>query len=106
MAVAKIKLATALKLKNAGQAPTRTESLGTLDEEMRGQVTAAILHLGEAAEANARVLERQIDLSTEMMATVAKEARRLSGMRSAIYGVSGILSRTELATPISVNTSP
>lgn len=105
MAAAKIKLVAALELKTSEHARTRVEWLAELDDETREQLTASIRHLGAAAQVNARVLERQIDLSSEMMGAVAAEARRLSGMRSAIYGASGILSRTELATPISINAS-
>ncbi|MFM9977332.1 MAG: flagellar biosynthesis protein FlgN [Sphingomonadaceae bacterium] len=105
MAAAKIKLAAALELKTAEHARTQDAWLDSLDADARDELAAAIRNLETAAAANARVLERQIDLSIEMMATVATEARRLSGMRSAIYGASGVLSRTELATPISVNAS-
>jgi len=105
MAAAKIKLATALEARMAEHARNRDAWLATLDTDTRDRLAAAIQYLGEVAQVNARVLERQIDLSTEMMCTVAAEARRLSGTRSAIYGASGILSRSDLATPISINTS-
>jgi len=103
MAAAKIKLVAALETMTATHERTRPDWLTALDDETRETLSAAIRHLGAAAQVNARVLERQIDLSTEMMGAVATEARRLSGMRSAIYGASGIVSRTEVATPISVN---
>jgi flagellar biosynthesis/type III secretory pathway chaperone len=105
MVAAKVKLVAAMEIKIAEHARTRVEWLASLAEETRDLLMAAIRQLGEAAQANAAVLARQIDLSTEMMAAVATEARRLSGMRGAIYGASGILCRTELATPISINTS-
>lgn len=105
MAAAKIKLVAAIELKTSEHARTRVEWLATLDAETRDRLAAAIQHLGAAAQVNASVLERQIDLSTEMMGAVAAEARRLSGMRSATYGASGVLCRSELATPISVNAS-
>ncbi|MET3824930.1 MULTISPECIES: flagellar biosynthesis protein FlgN [Sphingomonas] len=103
MATAKIKLVASLEIATATHDRTRADWLATLDDETRDTMSAAIRELCGSAEANARVLQRQIDLSTEMMAAVATEARRLSGMRSAIYGASGIVSRVELATPISVN---
>ncbi|EIZ78718.1 hypothetical protein WSK_2766 [Novosphingobium sp. Rr 2-17] len=105
MAAAKIKLVAAIEIKTSEHARTRAEWLATLDGETRNRLTAAIEQLGVAAQVNARVLERQIDLSTEMMGAVATEARRLSGMRGAIYGASGVLTCSELATPISVNAS-
>eukprot|EP01035_Chromulina_nebulosa_P008041 gene8040-biopygen6808 len=102
---AKIKLVAALEIKTAEHGRMRSDWVSKLDAETREALTAAIRHLGAAATVNARVLERQIDLSTEMMSAVAAEARRLSGTRSAIYGASGALSQTEIATPISVNAS-
>lgn len=105
MAEAKKKLATALERKTAEHGADRAAWLAALDEETRAQLTEAVARLGKVAQVNAHVLERQIDLSTEMMETVAREARRMSGMRRSIYGASGILSRTELATPISINAS-
>ncbi len=105
MAEAKAKLVSALELKIAEHARGRTEWLDTLDQSTRDELTDVVQRLGAAAEANARVLERQIDLSIEMMGVVAAEARRLSGMRSSIYGASGVLSQTEMATPISINSS-
>lgn len=105
MATAKMKLVATLDTIIATQERTRPNWMTTIDDETRETLNGAIRDLGEAASANARVLERQIDLSTEMMGAVADEARRLSGSRSAIYGASGIVSHTEGATPISVNAS-
>lgn len=105
MAAAKMKLVAAIELKTVEHARGRAEWLASLDDETRDRLTAAIQHLGAAAQVNARVLVRQIDLSTEMMSAVAAEARRLSGTRSAIYGAGGTLTRTDVATPISVNAS-
>ncbi|WP_033921480.1 flagellar biosynthesis protein FlgN [Sphingomonas sp. 37zxx] len=103
MVVAKTKLVGAIEAKMAQHARTRDTWLATLDEETNDRLMTAIRDLGAVAQVNASVLERQIDLSSEMMSVVATEARRLSGTRSAIYGASGILSRTETATPISIN---
>lgn len=105
MAAAKIKLAGQLERQVMAHASRRDDWLAELDEETRDKLTAAIRDLGAAADINANVLDRQIDLSTEMMSAVASEARRLSGTRRAIYGASGALCRTEVATPISINAS-
>jgi flagellar biosynthesis/type III secretory pathway chaperone len=105
MAAAKIKLVASLETKTAQHGRERADWLDTLDAETRDTLTSTIRHLGAAAQVNARVLERQIDLSTEMMSAVATEARRLSGTRGSIYGASGALCQTEIATPISVNAS-
>lgn len=105
MAAAKIKLVATLDTIIAARERSGADWMATLDGETREAVRDAIERLSTAARDNATVLERQIDLSTEMMAAVASEARRLSGSRSAIYGASGMVSRTEGATPISVNAS-
>jgi len=105
MTTAKIKLVAQLEAMVAVHDRTRKDWLDSLDDETRDRLTESIRTLSAAAEVNARVLERQIDLSTEMMGAVASEARRLSGTRSAIYGASGHLFKTETATPISVNAS-
>ncbi|WP_404367719.1 flagellar biosynthesis protein FlgN [Sphingomonas sp. MMS24-J45] len=105
MAAAKIKLVATLDTIIAARERSGADWMAAFDEETRDAAQAAILRLGEAARDNAAVLERQIDLSTEMMDAVANEARRLSGSRSAIYGASGIVTRSEGATPISVNAS-
>jgi flagellar biosynthesis/type III secretory pathway chaperone len=105
MAAAKIKLATALEVKTAEHADTRAEWLNALDSDTRQRLIDAVRHLEAAAQANTRVLGRQIDLATEMMETVAAEARRLSGGRSAIYGASGMLGHSQRSTPISINAS-
>jgi hypothetical protein len=49
------------------------------------------------------MLERQIDLSMEMMTAIAAEARRLAGNRARTYGARGDLAKMELTTPISFN---
>jgi flagellar biosynthesis/type III secretory pathway chaperone len=105
MTAAKIKLAAALEVQVARRNRTRDQWLDSLDAETREAVTETVSRLLAAAEANARVLERQIDLSTDMMGAVAAEACRLSGTRSSTYGVRGMITATDAATPISINTS-
>jgi hypothetical protein len=105
MAAAKIKLVAELETEAAARERTGDDWLATLSEEMRENLAAAVRDLGIAAAANARVLERQIDLSTEMMAAVAGEARRVTGSRSSIYGARGRVARSDAAAPISVNAS-
>ena len=52
---------------------------------------------------NANLLERRIALCDEIMGAIAAEARRLTGAKSAVYGVRGTLMTSEQATPISIN---
>jgi hypothetical protein len=69
------------------------------------ETLTAQLGANESVGDTARVLERQIDLSTEMMGAVAAEARRVTGSRSSIYGARGRVARSDAAAPISVNAS-
>lgn len=105
MAAAKIKLVAKLETEAAVRARTGDDWLATLSDDARDNLAEAVRDLGIAAEANARVLERQIDLSREMMAAVAAEARRVTGSRSSIYGARGRVARSDATAPISVNAS-
>lgn len=75
-----------------------------MEAEERAHLGETLRDLREASEANAAILERQIELSSEMMSAIAGEAKRLSGNRTYTYGSSGDISRLDLTTPISFNT--
>ncbi|RJF85707.1 flagellar biosynthesis protein FlgN [Sphingomonas cavernae] len=103
LATAKVRLVGVLETELARvnrEQPGWTEAL---DDEERDALASALIALGDASTANAAILERQIDLSAEMMGAVAAEAKRLSGSRTSTYGARGDLSHMDLATPISVN---
>jgi flagellar biosynthesis/type III secretory pathway chaperone len=104
LAAAKIRLVALLETCIAARARVDAGWHLRLDDDTRARLLAANAALCSACEPNARVLERQIDLSTEMMAVVASEAKRLTGARSATYGARGVLSLADVPTPISVNT--
>ena len=80
------------------------EWLNAMDIDDRKQFSALIAMLRDASVINANILERHINLTTEMMACVAAEAQRLTGARNATYSDRGYLSHAELTAPISVNT--
>lgn len=82
------------------QQPAWLESLG---EEERDQLAEASRGLRDASEINARILSRQIEFSSEMMAAIASEAQRLTGTRSTVYGACGALGGMDAPAPISVN---
>ena len=103
MADAKARLVASLESRNARLARERPNWMAELDGEDHASLTACVRALSEASILNARVLQRQIELSTEMMAAVAAEAQRLTGTRGATYGERGTLFRTDQATPISLN---
>lgn len=76
----------------------------TIDPALRERLAAATLNLRDVSQANAEILSRQIELSVDMMAAIAAEARRLTGARSSTYGACGGLTGGDGASPISVNT--
>lgn len=59
------------------------------------------LHL--AATVNSAILERQIDLSSEMLAAVGKELERVTGRGGATYSRRGAVKRARSSPPVSVN---
>ncbi|WP_114953978.1 flagellar biosynthesis protein FlgN [Sphingosinicella terrae] len=74
-----------------------------LDPETLETLTEAVAELRDVSSANARMLERQIELSLQMMEAIATEAKRLKGTRSATYGATGQLWHVDLPTPVSTN---
>lgn len=105
IADAKLRLVAMLETRVAQVAREGGDWLDGFDTFQRAALLDALARLRDAAEPNARMLARQIDLSSELMSVVAAEAQRLTGRRSATYGAMGALSVAELAAPISVNTS-
>ncbi len=76
-----------------------------LDAETRGELADLASRLRDLCAENGAVLRRQIELSSELMAEIAADARRRRGGRSEAYGASGAMTATSVAVPISVNTS-
>jgi flagellar biosynthesis/type III secretory pathway chaperone len=103
LAAAKARLVGILEAKSAEFTRAHPDWVETLEPEAKDALLAALAELKEVSEPNARVLSRHIELSLEMMAAVAAEAKRLSGTRHATYGAGGSVQRKELATPISIN---
>lgn len=104
LAAAKARLVGKLEEVLARRNRREPEWQEALDEENHGKLAHCLADLCRAAAVNADILQRQIELSMEMMAAIANEARRLAGNRAYTYGERGDLSKTELATPISFNT--
>ncbi|MCD2317082.1 flagellar protein FlgN [Sphingomonas sp. IC-11] len=103
MAVAKNRLVGLLEAKLAQLSRERADWMELLDEADRSRLAAAVAVLRDASLVNADVLERQIELSTELMAAIAQEAQRLMGTRQATYGAHGGLLGMDLPAPISLN---
>ena len=100
------------KARLVGQVEARTVQLAReqpdwrerLDPVDREALTAVLAELCEVSAENGKALERQIQLSVEMLDAIAAEAKRLSGTQTETYCMRGDVSRVELATPISINT--
>jgi flagellar biosynthesis/type III secretory pathway chaperone len=103
MASAKSRLVGNLDLHTTRLSRENPNWMQDLAPEEREQLAAGVAVLRDASEANGRALERQIELSTDLMASVAAEVQRLMGTRNATYGAHGNLCQLEQATPISLN---
>jgi len=103
MANAKSRLVANLELQTARLCREDAKWMEELSAEKRQQLAASIAVLRDVSEANGQALERQIELSTDLMASVAAEVQRLMGTRNATYGAHGGLCQLEQATPISLN---
>lgn len=103
LVTAKTRVAGALEGMVTRRAREDADWIARLDTEQRERLLAALAELREAATSNAAVLDRQIELSRELMTAVAAEVKRLSGSRHTVYGAAGGLAETDSATPITVN---
>lgn len=74
-----------------------------LADSQWSDLSEAIKALNEASRINAGVLERQIDLSIELMGALAAEAWRLQKKRAETYGATGTMAPREPTLPISIN---
>ncbi len=103
LASAKLKLTASLEKQLAELCRQRAEWQSELDADERQALAEAVVELKVVSAENAIVLQRQIELSRELLDAIAAEAKRLGGTRSETYASSGGLRRLELPAPISVN---
>jgi flagellar biosynthesis/type III secretory pathway chaperone len=75
-----------------------------MESETRAELTAAYDDLHKASVVNSDILERQIDLSTEMLAAVGLEIERLTGRGATTYGRGGQVRIAKGRPPLSINT--
>ena len=104
IAAAKARLVGSLDARTAQLNREQPDWLDRLEPEMREELNAALAELRDISAENAKALERQIQLSVEMIEAITTEARRLSGTSSETYCPRGGVSRIQSATPISINT--
>jgi flagellar biosynthesis/type III secretory pathway chaperone len=74
-----------------------------IDDQSRDTLRGVVKTLAEASAANRAVLQRQLELTSEMIDALAQEARRTSGRRASTYQADGDLTPLDLAPPISIN---
>lgn len=104
LAAAKLRLTTALERELALLDREQPSWKGSLTPESRAQLAQAFGDLCAAAQDNARVLARHIDLSRDLLDAVAAEASRMAGNRQETYGAEGDVKRIEAPQPLAVNT--
>ena len=102
LASAKIRLTGALEALLAEQERTAPEWLADVPTD--SALAAAIPRLRTSAAANADLLTRQIGLSQELLAEIAREAGRLGGTRQQTYRRGGQLDRRDDPPPVTINT--
>lgn len=103
LAGAKLRLTARLERESATRARKDPAWQTALAPGPRKELATSVSRLHRAASVNHRLLERQIDLSRDLLDAIAGEAKRAGGTRFETYGARGGLLRSELPAPISVN---
>ncbi|MBW4330410.1 hypothetical protein KY084_05925 [Stakelama sp. CBK3Z-3] len=100
----KIRLASAL---DARLAKLERETPGwreTIDTDLRQSLADASQRLATSAKANATALERKIALAEDLIIAIEQDHRKRQGSSSSYYGAGGVMQRTDLPSPIAINT--
>ncbi len=100
---AKVRLVGIIEAEAARLARTCPDWWTRLPESEHAMLSEAVGVLVRRLEVNAQLLGRRIELCDELIGAIVEEAQRLSGARSAVYGVRGTLRSTRIAAPISIN---
>lgn len=103
LAEAKARLVGTLEERLARLARQEPDWSARMDEAARQSFAEALGELRAASMVNAALLERQIELSADLMGAISAEAKRATGSRAYAYGATGALARADLTTPISLN---
>lgn len=105
LAAAKLKLTAQLEKDVAERDRERRDWREQLDASSNEMLAEATDALQRSAAENASLLQRQIDLSRELLDAIAAEAKRLGGTQSETYAAGGALKRVDQPAPISINAS-
>lgn len=103
LAQAKIRLAARMEAHCAALHRLNPRWIEALEGDDRRSFTELNEDLFRAATINSAILERQIDLSSEMLAAVGKELERVTGRGGATYSRRGAVKRARSRPPVSVN---
>lgn len=103
LAQAKIRLTSRMEAQCAALHRLNPDWLNALQGNDRLAFSETTEELHRAATVNSAILERQIDLSTEMLAAIGNELERITGRGGAVYSRRGAVKRGGSRPPVSVN---
>lgn len=103
MAQAKIRLAARMEAQCAQLHRLDPRWIEALEGDDRRSFAEVNEDMHLAATVNSAILERQIDLSSEMLAAVGQELARVTGRQGATYSKRGKVRRARSSPPVSVN---
>ena len=101
---AKLRLVGTLEALVAARERASSDWLERLSPEERSTLLSATEPLRDIAAGNAAIIGRQIDLSRDLLAAIAAEARRLGGAQSHTYRASGRVQQRDGSAPVAINT--
>lgn len=103
LAQAKVRLASRMEAHCATLHRLNPDWMMALEGDDRLAFSETSEDLHRAATVNSAVLERQIELSTEMLSAVGKELERVTGRGGATYSWRGAVRRNRSRPAMSVN---
>lgn len=103
LAAAKARLVGQLEEVLARRNRLQPDWMNALEEEAQVELKQCLGNLQAASALNSDILERQMELTADLLGAITKEARRIAGNRTYTYGAEGHLAKAEMPTPISFN---
>lgn len=103
IAQAKIRLVNRMEAQCAALYRLDRGWMEALEGDERNSFTETSGNLHRAATVNSAILERQIDLSAEMLSAVGRELERVTGRGGATYCGRGALKHRRSSPPVSIN---
>lgn len=103
IAQAKIRLANRMEAQCAALYRLDPGWMEALEGDDRRAFAETSEDLHRAATVNSAILERQIDLSAEMLSAVGRELERVTGRGGATYSRRGAVRRMKSSPPLSIN---